>query len=153
MRNRDWLGDGYPAKCRCAVHDIFIRGMLFTVGVDATRIVDYHSVFGLKVSLHVLDSNSPLTHWLLLTDRAGREVAGDVREGGETGEHCVEGEIGDGSWVFLRRGWFGWKMVGDKESVAKATEDEDCDDIKNMEGMFWEGHMYIVILRLDLATT
>jgi hypothetical protein len=38
----------------------------------------------------------------------------------------VEGEISDSSWVFLRRGWFGWKMVGDKELAAKAMGDKEA---------------------------
>jgi len=46
------LGDRYSTKCRYDVHDISIQGMLFAVGVDTTRIVDYHSIFRLKVDLH-----------------------------------------------------------------------------------------------------
>jgi hypothetical protein len=71
-----------------------------------------------------------VAHRLLLADHPGREVAGKVSKTSETEKRCEEGEIGDGSWIFLRWGWFGWKMVANKELVAKAMNDKDCSPLQ-----------------------
>jgi hypothetical protein len=50
----------------------------------------------------------------------------------------VEGDSGEGGWVFLD---FEWMIIDDKEFAVSVTDTEAWEVIRKTEGVSWAGHI------------